>query len=58
MLARGENEELQEYFDEIVKSNPNKTKVVVLKGCDHGNGMYKETEVFQSAIKEFLTEVM
>ncbi|MDY6047975.1 MAG: alpha/beta hydrolase [Bacilli bacterium] len=58
LLARGENEELQEYFDEIVKSNPNKTKVVVLKGCDHGNGMYKETEVFQSAIKEFLTEVM
>ena len=58
LLARGENEKLQEYFDEIVKSNPNKTKVVVLKGCDHGNGMYKETEVFQSAIKEFLTEVM
>ena len=58
LLARGENEELQEYFDEIVRSNPNKTKVVVLKGCDHGNGMYKETEVFQSAIKEFLTEVM
>ena len=58
LLARGENEKLQEYFDEIVRSNPNKTKVVVLKGCDHGNGMYKETEVFQSAIKEFLTEVM
>ena len=58
LLARGVNVELQEYFDEIVKSNPHKTKVVVLKGCDHGNGMYKETEVFQSAIKEFLTEVM
>ena len=58
LLARGENEKLQEYFDEIVKSNPHKTKVVVLKGCDHGNGMYKETEAFQSAIKEFLTEVM
>jgi len=39
---------------EIKKNNPEETDVVILPGCNHGNGMYKQTEMYQSAIKSFL----
>lgn len=34
------------------------TTVVILPGCNHGNGMYKQTNLYQSAIKEFLQDYM
>lgn len=29
-------------------------KILILPGCSHGNGMYKQTELFQKTIKEFI----
>lgn len=56
LLAAGSNEHLEDKFDEIKKNNPKETQVVILPGCDHGNGMYKQTELFQNAIKKFINK--
>ena len=56
LLAAGSNEGRKEDFDNLKKLNPHKTSIVILEGCNHGNGMYKQTEVFQKAIKDFINE--
>lgn len=33
---------------------PMPTKLVILSGCNHGNGMYKQTKTYQSELGEFL----
>lgn len=33
---------------------PMPTKLVILSGCNHGNGMYKQTKTYQSQLGEFL----
>ena len=32
--------------------------VLILPGCNHGNGMYKQTELYQGAIREFVEKYM
>lgn len=54
LLSAGSNEHLEEIFDSIVKNNPNETDVIILPGCNHGNGMYKQTELYQGKIKQFI----
>ena len=54
LLAAGEKERLEELFEAIQKANPQETTVMILPGCDHGNGMYKQTERYQTAIREFI----
>lgn len=54
LLAAGSDEHLDELFSNIKKINPKETSIVILQGCNHGNGMYKQTETFQNAIKEFI----
>ena len=54
LLSAGSNEHMDEVLAEIQQNNPMKTDIVVLPGCNHGNGMYKQTEMYQGAIKEFL----
>lgn len=54
LLSAGSNEHLDELFETIKKVNPKETDIIVLPGCAHGNGMYKQTELYQSKIKEFL----
>lgn len=54
LLAAGSNENREEDFENIRKNNPQSTEIIILPGCNHGNGMYKQTEMFQSAIKEFI----
>ena len=44
----------QEHYEALKKLNPQPTQTVILDGCNHGNGMYKQTEVFQGAIKNFV----
>ncbi len=56
LLAAGGNENLEETFDKIKNANPKETRVVILPGCNHGNGMYKQTELYQNEIKRFLGE--
>ena len=36
--------------------NPKYTEIVILPGCGHGNGMYKQTDMYQSALKEFINK--
>ena len=33
---------------------PKETEIIILPGCNHGNGMYKQTKLYQSVIKEFI----
>ena len=58
LLSAGSNENLEEMFDSIKKANPNETDIVILPGCNHGNGMYKQTELYQGRIKQFLENKM
>ena len=53
LLSAGSNEHLEKLFDEIKKVNPKETDIIILPGCNHGNGMYKQTELYQCRIKEF-----
>jgi hypothetical protein len=45
---------MDEVLQEIKKNNPQDTEIVILPGCNHGNGMYKQTEMYQTAITNFL----
>lgn len=54
LLSAGSNEHLEEIFDNIKNLNPNETDIIILPGCSHGNGMYKQTELYQNKIKDFL----
>lgn len=54
LLSAGSNENMDEVLQEIKKNNPQDTEIVILPGCNHGNGMYKQTELYQTAITNFL----
>ena len=56
LLSAGSNEHLEDLFENIKKRNPNETDIIILPSCNHGNGMYKQTELYQSKIKEFLNK--
>ena len=57
-LCAGSREQMEEVFEKIKASNPQKTDILILPGCDHGNGMYKQTELYQTNIKEFVNKYM
>ena len=54
LLSAGENEHLEELFKIIKNVNPYKTDIIILPGCNHGNGMYKQTQLYQDKIREIL----
>lgn len=54
LLSCGSNENLEEFFNNLSNANPKETEVIILPGCNHGNGMYKQTKLYQSVIKEFI----
>lgn len=56
LLSAGSNENMDEVLNTVKIRNPMPTTVVILPGCNHGNGMYKQTEMYQSAIRDFLNE--
>lgn len=56
LLAAGSKENRVNSFNKLKESSPLDVDIVILKGCNHGNGMYKKTEEFQSAIKDFLSK--
>jgi len=58
LLSAGRNENLDECLTAIQANNPVETQIVILPGCNHGNGMYKQTEMYQTAIKAFIRENM
>ena len=58
LLAAGEMENREEQFAQLQQANPQNTEIVILPSCNHGNGMYKQTEMYQNAIKEFIDKSM
>ena len=54
LLSAGSMENLDELFNKIKQNNPCDTDIIILDGCNHGNGMYKQTEVYQNKIKAFI----
>lgn len=54
LLSAGSKEAREELFETIKSKNPAPTEIIILPGCDHGNGMYKQTEMYQQAIKKFI----
>lgn len=58
LLSAGSNENLEERLAAIQANNPENTEVLILPGCNHGNGMYKQTEMFQTAIRKFIDKTM
>lgn len=58
MLTAGSMEDQKDILNTIKERNPKPTTILILPGCNHGNGMYKQTELYQTAIKEFVATYM
>ena len=58
LLSAGSMENMEAVLDELKKVNPKQTDIIILPGCNHGNGMYKQTEMYQDAIKAFVDKVI
>ena len=58
LLSAGSMEKCEELFEQMTANNPQPTHTVILPGCNHGNGMYKQTEMYQNAIREFAEQYM
>ena len=54
LLTAGSMEDMDEILAKIGENNPKDSTVLILPGCNHGNGMYKQTEMYQTAIKTFV----
>ena len=53
-LTAGSEEHLDSALLELQKCSASETEVLILPGCNHGNGMYKQTELYQNALKVFI----
>ena len=58
LLSAGSLEEQEEILSIIKERNPQPTTILILPGCNHGNGMYKQTEMYQNTIREFTEKYM
>ena len=58
LLSAGSNEGLDKLFERLEELNPNSTDTIILPGCNHGNGMYKQTKMYQDKIKKFINKVV
>lgn len=54
LLTAGSEEHMDEVLKSIQDRCPTEAQVLILPGCNHGNGMYKQTKLYQDTIKEFL----
>ncbi len=57
-LTAGSNENLDEVLNGLKAANPMETEVLILPGCNHGNGMYKQTALYQGALEAFVEKYM
>lgn len=58
LAAAGSNEQMDDLLKTIQKNNPMETQVLILPGCDHGNGMYRQTKLYEEAITAFIERHM
>ena len=56
LLMAGSIEKMDSGLEELAKNNPKETTVLILPGCNHGNGIYKQTELYQNTIKQFVSQ--
>ena len=56
LLTAGSEEHMEDVLKSIQDRCPTQTRILILPGCNHGNGMYKQTEMYQGAIREFLSQ--
>lgn len=55
-LTAGSNENGQKKLEMLKSLCPRDVKIVILPDCDHGNGMYKQTELYQRELRNFLSQ--
>ena len=55
LLSAGSFEEMDEMLETLAHNNPMESTVLILDGCNHGNGMYKQTQVYQDTIRQFIS---
>ncbi|MBQ9761621.1 MAG: alpha/beta hydrolase [Oscillospiraceae bacterium] len=53
-LTAGSNENMDEILTAIKERNPRESTVLILPGCNHGNGMYKQTKLYQDGLRAFI----
>lgn len=58
LLTAGSMENQDEVLSVLKQRNPQPTTVLILPGCNHGNGMYKQTQMYQDAIRKFTEQYM
>ena len=58
LLSAGSMENRVEDFEIIKKLNPKPTDIIILPGCNHGNGMYKQTKMYQDYIIQFINKYL
>lgn len=56
LFTAGSTEQMEEELINLSKICPTPSSVVILQGCEHGNGMYKQTQIYQNAIIKLLSD--
>lgn len=56
LFSAGSMENMETELQNLQKLCPKYSEVLILDGCNHGNGMYKQTEIYQNAILTFWRE--
>ncbi len=58
LLSAGMLENIDDFLNELKSANPYPTEIIILPGSNHGNGMYKQTDLYQGKIKDFINKYM
>ena len=58
LLSAGSLEKYDEVYEYMKSLSSKSVDIIILKGCNHGNGMYKQTKAYQTAIKKFIKKVL
>jgi hypothetical protein len=58
LLSAGSMENMEDIFADLKNRNPQPTEIIILPGCNHGNGMYKQTQLYQQTIQSFIQSVL
>ena len=53
LFTAGSHEQQDEVLFMMKERSPQAAEVLILPECNHGNGMYKQTAMYQNAIREF-----
>ena len=57
-FTAGSKENMEDALTQLQENCCKSSKMVILPGCEHGNGMYLQTQLYQGSLKEFLAEHM